>query len=324
LQKVRNWLAGKIKRELIFANYYLRELRRSRPDIVHIHFGAPALLLFREIKKLNLPLVTSFYGFDLSQLPYVLGQDVYERSGLFKFGQIFTGEGNVARSRLVELGCPDNKAHLLRIGVDFSKYEYLPRQRKKDEPFRILFCGRFVEKKGLLIAIMSIAKVIELGYSINFNIVGGGPQKEDIENLISELKIETSVKFLGILEHKNFIQECYNNHIMLAPSQTDKITKETEGGAPTVLIEAQSTGMPIIATKHADIPEIVINQGSGILVDEGDVNGICDAIIRLIESPGLIKRMGAYGREHVLNQHNIVIVNKRLENLYDRAIKLNS
>ena len=61
---------------------------------------------------------------------FLLGRDVYERNGLFENGQIFTAEGSVAKSALINLGCPKEKIELLRIGIDFKKYKFKLRGKK--------------------------------------------------------------------------------------------------------------------------------------------------------------------------------------------------
>ena len=111
---------------------------------------------------------------------------------------------------------------------------------------------------------------------------------------------------------------------MIAPSETDVISGDTETGIPTVILQAQATGMPVISTKHADIPESVIHNKSGLLVEESDVKGLSESIIDLIKRDNLWGEMGFYGRKLVLKRHDINIVNKRLEYLYDRAIKMNN
>ena len=123
--------------------------------------------------------------------------------------------------------------------------------------------------------------------------------------------------------NNNFINECYNNHLMLVPSQIDKKTQETEGGAPTVLIEAQSTGLPIIATDHADIPEIVIKDKSGFIVKEGDVEAMSQAINKVYSNSVLLEKMGRFGRNHVKKQHDMRKISYQLEDLYKLAIKRN-
>tara|TARA_Y100001970_G_scaffold266245_1_gene354662 strand:- start:490 stop:1644 length:1155 start_codon:yes stop_codon:yes gene_type:complete len=320
LKKVRYWLAGKIQRELLFKNFYANSLKKINPNIVHIHFGVPGLMLSRLIKKLNLPFIVSFYGYDLSQIPNTLGNDIYKKNKLFENGSVFTAEGNHAKRKLIELGCPIEKAYLLRIGIDVKKYKYLPRVRAKKEPIKILFCGRFVPKKGLLLAINAISKSLEAGNNIIFNIIGDGPQKDEAISLINNLGISKKVNFLGFLNHQQFISECYNNHLFIAPSQTDIINGETEGGAPTVLIEAQATGMPIVASDHADIPDVVLKNQSGFLAKESDEEKLSEALEELIKNENNWSKMGGLGRDHIINQHDISSIIIQLENLYSNSI----
>ncbi len=102
-----------------------------------------------------------------------------------------------------------------------------------------------------------------------------------------------------------------------------KKTQETEGGAPTVLIEAQSTGLPIIATDHADIQEIVIKDRSGFIVKEGDVEAMSQSINKVYSNSVLLEKMGRFGRNHVKKQHDMRKISYQLEDLYKLAIKRN-
>ena len=110
LHKMRSWLAVRVQREIIFKKYYIESLKAIKPDIVHIHFGVPGLLLSSIIRELNIPFITSFYGTDLSKIPFLLGRTVYERNGLFENGQIFTAEGSAAKSALINLGLLERKS----------------------------------------------------------------------------------------------------------------------------------------------------------------------------------------------------------------------
>jgi len=316
----RSLLAGRIQRELFMGRFYKKALKESVADVVHIHFGVPGLMLRHITHRLKLPVLVSFYGYDLSQTPQLLGEDVYKRNGLFENGQIFTAEGNCARQRLIELGCPENKAYLLRIGIDLKKNTFKPRKLLgTHETPKILFCGRFVEKKGLLYAIRAVGKVKDSGHNFSFDILGDGPQRKAAEQLVSDLQLGSFVRFHGIVSYEEFIRHCYNCHVFLAPSVTAQVTRETEGGAPTVLLEAQSTGMPVVATYHADIPEVVLDGKSGFLVPERDTDLLAKAITTLLRHPEHWHEMGEHGRRHIEQQHDNQKVIQNLESLYDLA-----
>ena len=205
LQKIREWLTGKFEKEFFFNYYYLKTLKKINPEVVHVHFGFPGVLFSDMIKNLNFPLVVSFYGYDLSSVPFHFGQDIYSRKKLFLNGQIFTAEGQVAKERLVELGCPKEKVHLLRIGIRINDYKFFPRFCSEKQPMKLLFCGRFVPKKGIMLLIESFSKVLEAKYSIELNIIGFGPQEFLVKELVTKLSIEKNVNFLGKLNQNEFI-----------------------------------------------------------------------------------------------------------------------
>jgi len=324
MNTLRNWVTPKLHKEIFYKKFYLRALKNINPDVVHIHFGYPGILFTDIVKKYNLPMLVSFYGYDLSSLPYTLGYDVYTKNNLFSNGQIFTAEGNHAKKTLVDLGCPVEKAHRLRIGIRIENYRFEPRIMKKGHPLKILFCGRFVPKKGLLLLIEAISKNIKENLNIELNIIGYGPQEDDAKRLIKTLDIKNNINFLGALKHKDFINECYKNHIFIAPSQKDKLTNETEGGAPTVLLEAQATGMPVVASRHADIPNIVEDNKSGVLFDEGSLDSLFDAILKIYEMNDDWEDMGLFGREFIKKNHDINVVYNKLNTLYDMAIESNT
>jgi|SRR3990167_3872823 len=98
---------------------------------------------------LKLPLITTFYGFDVTQLSReYTWNNAYQR--LFKEVNLFLVEGNNMRVPLISSGCPHEKIMLQHIGVDTEKINFLERTLPSSGKIVILFCGRFVEKKGLI------------------------------------------------------------------------------------------------------------------------------------------------------------------------------
>ena len=95
---------------------------------------------------------------------------------------------------------------------------------------------------------------------------------------------------------------------------------DTEGGAPVTLLEAQASGMPVVSTLHADIPEVVPNHQSGFLVPERDAPAIADRVIYLIKNHTLWAKLGSSGRKFVEENYNVFNQNKSLENIYSELI----
>jgi len=109
-----------------------------------------------------------------------------------------------------------------------------------------------------------------------------------------------------------------NSHILIQPSVT--ATNGDKESIPNVLIEAQATGMPVISTFHAGIPELVLDGKSGYLVKEREIDGLSEKLNILIENSGLWVEFGKTGRKLVEDEFNIHKQVAKLEKLYAEMI----
>ena len=316
------WLCGRVDERILNRPAYETMLRwvfsKEKPKLLHAHFGSRGVWALSLKKQYNLPLVTTFYGIDMSKLPQQeKWQNAYQR--LFAEGDLFLVEGGHMRRKLIELGCPAEKVKLQNIGVDANKVEFIPRRFPKDGIIKLLICARFTEKKGIEYAIRAM-DIARMKYkNLELRIIGDGELRAQIEQLISKLSLEKHVILLGFQPHDKFIDELKQAHIFLAPSVTAS-DGDSEGGAPTVLLEAQASGVPVISTYHADIPEIVLDGKSGFLVSERDSEALAEKIIDLAQHPDSWVEKGRAGREHIERNHNIHLEVKKLEALYTKIL----
>ncbi len=270
-------------------------------------------------KKLGLPLITTFYGYDMSRLAQKRKWRIAYKN-LFIEGDLFLVEGSHMKKSLINLGCPPQKIRIQHIAVDVNKFKY--RERKLEainDKIRILFCGRFKEKKGLIYGLKAIKIVVDKFPNLEFRIIGDGELKPEIENFIRKENMEKNVVLLGYQPHYVFSEEAQKAHILLQPSVTAQ-SGDNEGGAPTVLLEAQASGLPVVSTYHADIPEVVTDGKSGFLVQERNPAAIAEKLEYLIENPDLRVEMGKCGRKNIEKQHNIYKEVKKLEDIYGQFI----
>jgi colanic acid/amylovoran biosynthesis glycosyltransferase len=304
----------------LFDRRPLRELRyrvaveRSGAVAMHGHFGwsAPTTLPLK--RDLGLPLVTTFYGVDMSALPRRREwAAVYEQ--LFHRGDRFLVEGGHMKRCLAALGCPESRIVVHHIGVDNDRIRFSERRMPDDGGVRILMCSSFVEKKGIPYGLEAFAKVRGTVGDARLLLAGDGPQRAAVEQLIDALGIRDSVDLLGFVDHGRFLELVQESHVFLAPSVTAE-NGDTEGGAPTVLLEAQSAGMPVVSTTHADIPEVVLEGRSGLLAPERDSDALADRLLTLISDEASWPEMGRVGRDHVATEYDRQGQARRLEEVY--------
>lgn len=294
-----------------------RKSRRKRYDVLHVHFG-PVANSFRFVRHLlKAPLVVSFHGYDFGVWPRKEGQRVYTR--LFRIADAITVNSDYTRSRLAALGCPPGKLHKLPVGVDLQTFPFHERVYEPGKPVRILTVGRLVEKKGIEYSIRAVAFAREKHPALHYDIVGDGPMRSDLETLIRHLGVQDVVTLHGAQDSITVRQMMDQAHIFILASVT--ASDGDEEGQGLVLQEAQSSGLPVLATQHDGFSESIVPDQSGFLVPERDISALSDRLTYLIEHPELWPQMGRAGRKHVEAHYDIHVLNRQLAALYRRVIK---
>lgn len=297
-----------------------RAVKKESIKLMHAHFGPRAIQFLSIALRLNLPLLTSFYGYDVSAFPRIQ-TNREQLKILFQYGTAFTAmSGNMARE-LEKLGCPSDKLMIHHTSVEIDKFTFSPPEYNGKD-FNLLCVCQYVEKKGLSYLIKAFAKVSEKYPEAKLRIVGRPIKANyvsmELDSLIQELGIVSKVLQLGPVPYNQLQEEYKKAHLFALASHT-----ASDGGAegiPTVLLEAQATGLPVISTRHAGIPEAILDGKSGFIVPEKDDNALAEKMIWFLEHPDKWKEMGKSGREFVEREYNALIQAKKLEDIYTKLI----
>ena len=294
--------------------FYAGILERERVDLIHAHFGTHGARCLRAKRGSGLPMLTTFYGADASQearLPE--WQRRYRR--LFAEGEGFLVEGNGMKEQLVRIGCPEEKVQVCHLGVDVERIRF--REREPDGCVRFLICAGFKEKKGIPYALRGLARAREeRDFPFELVMIGDGPDRVQLEQLVGELGMEEQILFRGMQPYAEVLAELDRCHVLLQTSVT-AADGDSEGGAPVILLDAQAAGLPVVGSLHADIPEYVVDGRSGLLAPERDVEGVADCIRCLVDVPERWGEMGRAGRRHVEENYNAALQGENLEGIYD-------
>jgi colanic acid/amylovoran biosynthesis glycosyltransferase len=280
-------------------------LQELRPDVVHAHFGPVGCDYVDIASRLRIPIVTSLYGVDAAVLPYLpQWRDHYAR--LFRSGDLFLAEGPEMRRKIVAAGAPADRTIIQPIAINLDRY---PRWAP-DASTTVLFAGRFVEKKGLLDAIAAFGRARPSLPAARMSIVGDGPDEADARALTVRLGIADVVDFLGAKPHDDLIRRLAAATVLIHPSKTAH-DGDSEGGAPTILLEAQAIGTPIVTTRHADIPHVAPAGAGVFLCNERDVASLADALVAAVTG------RQPSSRAHVVAHHAVGLAMSRLERVYE-------
>jgi colanic acid/amylovoran biosynthesis glycosyltransferase len=219
---------------------------------------------------------------------------------------------------LRELGAPASTVRVHHFGVDYDYWSRITANGSdRASAQRILMVASFVEKKGHLDLIRAFADVCGSEPGAMLRLVGSGPLESAARALVQELGLGSQVSFAGFIPHGDRLAAEYRDAcVYVHPSRT--ASDGDQEGLPTTILEAMASGLPIVSTVHAGIPDAVDPQ-SGLLLGEGDISGLARALVLLLREPGRRESMGEAGRSRVHADFNLTTQSRRLEFLYDEA-----
>jgi colanic acid/amylovoran biosynthesis glycosyltransferase len=310
---------GKFAASLRFLYFAMRFIDTPKYDIIHCQFGIHGIegMKLRETGIVQGKLITSFRGYDISWYLQQFGRDIYKK--LFLQGDFFLTNCNYFRNRVIQLGCNPNKIIIHGSSVDSQRFRFKQRHRHPHEKIQLITVGRLIEKKGIEYAIKAVYQVSQKHPNLEYLIIGDGEEREYLENLIHQLRLNRQIRLLGWKTQQEVIQHLDKSHIFIAPSIT--ATDGNQDAPVNTLKEAMLMGLPVIGTNHGGIPELIQDGVSGFIVPERNESAIASSLEYLISHPEIWFSMGKAGCEFVRNNYDIEKLNNELVEIYQQQIK---
>ena len=224
---------------------------------------------------------------------------------------------------LTELyGINKNKIHVIYNGVDVQKFKprlnraELRREFGLEEDKKIaLFVGRLYHRKGLETLLQSIPPVLKEFSNVKFVISGKGfkQKEESLKKLAKQLDIEDHVTFLGYVPDEKLPNLYSASDIFVLPAIYENF--------PFAILEAQSTGLPVISTKVGGIPEFIVDNENGFLIDPGDPTQVTQKVLTLLQNPNHAKEMGDHGRKLIEEKFDWRLITQQVIDLYHKLLE---
>ena len=283
---------GIVEKNEFLSRKVLKYLKKNKIEVVLAEFGQTGAAVYKICDKANIPLVVHFHGADAYRDKYLLTyKDEYLK--MFQVAKYIIVVSKHMRNHLKTLGAPEEKLILNTYGPADFFLDIHPNFNN----LTITSVGRFVDKKAPYLTILAFQKVLEHFPTAQLNMVGDGDLLFSCKNMVASLKLDQSVNFLGVkntteiaaLFEKSY---CYVQHSIVSADN------DTEG-TPVSILEASASGLPIVATNHAGIPDVIKHNETGFIVDEGDIIKMSEYITLLLNDRSLAKKMGAQGKENI-------------------------
>src|SRR6266850_2432479 len=202
-------------------------------------------------------------------------------------------------SRLARNPADAAKIVLVYHGLDLPAYD--PNQTRA--PDVIVGGASLTEQKGLTDLVAACARLRDRGVRVRCVLIGEGPERARLEAQIRELGLTEHVRLTGQLPHREVIRHLREAAVFAHPSVVER--RGAMDGIPNTILEALAVQTPVVATRLSGIPEVVLPERTGLLVEPGDVEGLTAALARLLADPALGQRLAAAGRELVLERFDL-------------------
>lgn len=282
-------------------------LGQTNPDVILAEFGNVALRIAPIANELNLPIFTYFRGADASsqlRAPRAAG---YRRmmarlDGVFSVSQFLLDE-------LAAHGARHPNSHVVPSGVNTDMF--VPGVKRSGS---FLAVGRLVEKKRPDITVRAFCEIAQKTTGVSLDVIGDGPMREQCESIVREFDMMDRVLFHGARPH-TFVREMLATSEVFLQHSVRAKNGNTEG-LPTAIQEAMSCGLAIVSTKHAGIPEAVIDGENGYLVEEGNFNAFRSAIETIVSDPSRLHHMSVANRAKAVARYD----NRQLIKIVEREI----
>lgn len=283
-----------------------RYLRRTRPFTVLAEFGPTGVAVMRPCAAAGVPLVVHFHGYDAYAQP-TLAAAGRQYQELFATAAAVVAVSQDMVTQLVRLGAPAAKVHLNPCGADTALFR--PRDTPVQAPV-ILSVGRFVAKKAPHLVLRAFHRVHAKIPEARLIMLGDGPLLEPSRKLAGALELGNAVEFRGACRHDEVARAMGEARVLVHHA-----VRTPDGdmeGTPVAVLEAGAAGLPVVATRHGGIPDVVRHGETGFLVSEGDVDGTAHYLTLLSDDATLGRALGRRARDHVCGQYSLGERTRRL------------
>ncbi|AZO63897.1 MULTISPECIES: glycosyltransferase [unclassified Mesorhizobium] len=268
-------------------------LKAHKVDAALVEYLTMGALFAPACRRAGVRLYAHAHGADSTVMPRKqLWRRRYRR--LFAIADGIITPSRFIADRLSQIGCPNEKLHVSPCGV--LPERFTPSKR---ESGRLLFVGRFVEKKSPHLAIEAFARIASKFPEAQLDFVGDGPLMARSKALVEQENLSDRVIFHGSRSIE-YVQGMMQDAAIFVQHSVTARNGDMEG-LPVSILEAMASALPVVATRHSGIPEAVVDGKTGILVEEHDIESMAEALASLLAEPHRAAKMGDAGRQRVLD-----------------------
>ncbi len=289
--------------------YYFRKkpfkkyLLNQKIELVFVEYGPTGVYVMNECKATNTPLIVHFHGRDAYLYKNInLYKNRYKT--LFSIASYVIAVSLDMKDQLIRLGCPKEKVIVTPCGPNPALFSFADTSANQEI---IIGVGRFCDKKAPLLTIKSFEIALKQRPSLKLTLLGDGPLLEECRSYVKQRDLSSQITLPGRIEHQKIHQMMSKSKAFIQHSV--RAADGDSEGMPVSVAEAMLVGLPVIATIHAGIPDVVIHKETGYLSEEKDVSTMAEGILWVFDDEIRRQELGRKGNERITNhfsmQHHI-------------------
>jgi colanic acid/amylovoran biosynthesis glycosyltransferase len=289
----------------------------NKIEAVLAEYGPTGHAIRNVCLEAGVPLIVHFHGYDAYEDKTLIKHNQYKE--LFAAAEAIIVVSKDMKKQLLELGAPPEKLKYIPYGIDLNQFNGAEPQNASPV---FVAVGRFVDKKAPHLTLLAFKKVLEKVPEARLKMFGTGDLYEACCQLTKALQMNHAVSFKGSRSSHEIASEMRQARGFIQHSlRTNSGDSE---GTPVAVLEAGASGLPVVSTRHGGIPDVVIDGQTGLLFDEGDINGMANAILKVAQYPILAGEMGRKAQIRIRENFNMGKSIQALSEVIENAINRNN
>lgn len=292
--------------------------KKIKPDIINAHYVTSYghLAVLSGFK----PLVVTVWGSDILITPKESLITKIVVKYVLKKADLITCDADHMKKAITKLGASENKIEIINFGIDVNRF--LPGEKDLELGHKLGVSGSkiiislrtFEPRYNLETLLRAMVLVLRKYPTVKLIMVGGGSQEGFLKNLVSRLKIDDSVKFVGIV-----LNDDLPGYLRLADIYVS--TSLSDGGIASSTAEAMACGLPVVITDTGDNKKWVKDGEEGFVISTKNAEILAEKIIYLLKNEDICKKLGQSGRKIIMKKNNYYKEMAKMEEIYQNLVK---